>query len=157
MIEKRILCPERVRTIVGSFAFIEHRFLRDGFFASLGHHELLLYTFLVLAADRYGVSFYGYDRICSVLGFTVEDYIAARNQLIEKDLLAFDGTLFQLLSLPGKPGINQAALLKTSGDMERSDPATIHQIFSQLGERLIHKDATVPPGVRGSAPDRRTP
>ena len=157
MIEKRILCPERVRKIAGSFAFIEHRFLRDGFFASLGHHEVLLYAFLVLAADRYGISFYGYDRICSVLRFTVEDYIEARNQLIEKDLLAFDGTLFQLLSLPEKPVLNRAALLKTADDMERSDPATIHQIFSQLGERMLHKDDTVPPRVRGSAPDRRTP
>ena len=157
MIEKRILCPERVRKIAGSFAFIEHRFLRDGFLASLGHHELLLYAFLVLAADRYGISFYGYDRICSVLRFTVEDYIEARNQLIEKDLLAFDGTLFQLLSLPEKPVLNQAALLKTSDDMERSDPATIDQIFSRLEERMRHKGAAVRPRARGSTPDRRTP
>ncbi len=154
MIEKRILCPQRVRKIADSFAFIEHRFLRDGFFASLDHHELLLYAFLVLAADRYGVSFYGYDRICSVLRFTVEDYIESRNELIEKDLLAFDGTLFQLLSLPEKPVLNGTGLLKTADDMERSDPATIHQIFSQLGERLPHKDG---PGMGGSGPARRTP
>lgn len=154
MIEKRILCPERVRKIAGSFAFIEHRFLRDGFFASLGHHELLLYAFLVLAADRCGISFYGYDRLCSFLRFTVEDYIQARNQLIEKDLLAFDGTLFQLLSLPEKPVLNHTALLKTADDMEKSDPATIHQIFSQMGERLRHKDG---PRMPGSWPDRRTP
>jgi hypothetical protein len=113
-----------------------------------------LYTFLVLAADRYGISFYGYDRICSFLRFTVEDYIEARNQLIEKDLLAFDGTLFQLLSLPEKPVLNRAGLLKTADDMARSDPATIHQIFSQLGERLRHKDGPRTPGA-GRA--RRTP
>ena len=157
MIEKRVLCPERVRKIAGSFAFIEHRFLSDGFFAALGHHELLLYAFLILVADRYGISFYGYDRICSVLRFTVEEYIEARNQLIEKDLLAFDGSLFQLLSLPEKPVLNRAALLTTADDMERSDPATIHQIFSQLGKRLLPKDTTGPPRVRGSAPARRTP
>jgi hypothetical protein len=29
-----ILCPDRIRKINGSFAYIEHRFLRDGFFAS---------------------------------------------------------------------------------------------------------------------------
>gem|GEM_PF-6030303 len=29
MIEKRILCPERVRKIEGSFAFVEHRFLNS--------------------------------------------------------------------------------------------------------------------------------
>lgn len=136
MIEKRILCHERVRRIGGSFAFIEHRFLRDGFLASLGHHELLLYFFLVLAADRYGISFYGYDRICSLLRLSVEEYLEARNQLIEQDLIAFDGTLFQVLSLPEKSACRQKALLKTPEDMERADPATIHQIFAKaFGER----------------------
>lgn len=158
MIEKRILCPERVRKIASSFAFMEHRFLRDGFFASLGHHEALLYAFLVLAADRYGISFYGYDRICLALKLTLEEYIEARNLLINKDLIAFDGTFFQVLSLPERPVRCKETLLKTSEDMERSDPATIAQIFSQLrGNGCSIKDATVPPGVRDSAPDRRTP
>ena len=64
MIKKSILYPHRLRKINGSFAFIEHRFLRDGFFESLTHHELLLYLFLVLASDRHGLSYYAYDKIC---------------------------------------------------------------------------------------------
>ncbi len=136
MIEKRILCHERVRKIGGGFAFIEHRFLQGGFLVSLGHHELLLYVFLVLAGDRHGLSFYGYDRICSLLRLTPEDYIEARNLLIDKDLIAFDGTLFQVLSLPEKSVPCQKPLLKTPDDMERSDPATVAQIFSRLcGEK----------------------
>lgn len=136
MIEKRILCHERVRRIGSGFAFIEHRFLRDGFLAGLGHNELLLYLFLVLAADRYGISFYGYDRMCSLLRLTVEEYLEARNQLIEKDLIAFDGSLFQVLSLPDKPACKHKSVLKTLEDMERADPATIDQIFAKtFGER----------------------
>jgi hypothetical protein len=54
MIEKQPLDPERVRKINSSFAFLEHRFLRDGFWSSLSQHELLLYVFLVLVADRKG-------------------------------------------------------------------------------------------------------
>ena len=46
MIEKRVLCPERVRTVKGSFGFLEHRFLRDGFWDTLDHHALLFYVFL---------------------------------------------------------------------------------------------------------------
>jgi hypothetical protein len=30
--KKKVLEPDRIRKINGSFAFIEHRFLRDGFF-----------------------------------------------------------------------------------------------------------------------------
>lgn len=102
MIERQPLVPGRVRKIAGSFAFIEHRFLRDGFWQSLSPHELTLYLFLVLVADRRGLSFYGFDKICSILGTSLDHFIAARDQLIEKDLIAFDGTLFQVLSLPAE-------------------------------------------------------
>ncbi len=103
MIEKRILCPDRVRKIGGSFAFVEHRFLRDGFWGSLTRDELLLYFLLVMAADRAGVSYYGYEKLCSLLSIAADDYIAARNALIDKDLIAFEAPLFQVLSLPAKP------------------------------------------------------
>jgi hypothetical protein len=100
MIRKKILAPERIRQIDGSFGFIPHRFLTDGFFAALGQHELLLYLFLIMVADRYGLSFYSYHSICSLLGLTVDQYGKARDDLIAKDLIAFDGTIFQVLSLP---------------------------------------------------------
>lgn len=130
MVKKEPLCPERLRTITGSFAFVEHRFLRDGFFASLSHHELLLYLFLVLVADRHGLSYYSYDKICMLLRICLDEYLTARNSLIRKDLLAFDGHLFQVLSLPEKPVIQPAKPLKTRQQMEEADPATIHQIIT---------------------------
>lgn len=128
MIEKKILCPERVRKIQGSFAFIEHRFLREGFWVSLTHDELLLYVLLVMAADRVGLSYYGYDKLCTLLSLPVDEYIVARNALIEKDLIAFDGRMFQVLSLPGKAPIPHSRLLRTPEEMADRDPATIHQI-----------------------------
>ncbi len=99
-IEKQPLKPERIRKINGSFAFIEHRFLRNGFWASLEPEELLMYIFLILVADRNGLSYYSYDKICTLVGLTPDEYIQARNALINKDLIAFDGRLFQVLSLP---------------------------------------------------------
>ena len=126
---KKVLIPERVRKIGGSFAFIEHRFLRDGFFLKLSHLEHLLYFFLVLVSDRCGLSYYSFDKICSVLGIDVDDYIQARNALIDNDLIAFDGTLFQVLSLPEGPKLRRPVILKNLEDMERSDPATIRQIL----------------------------
>src|SRR5262249_24625676 len=79
MIAKQPLCPDRRRTITRSFAFIEHRCLRDGFWSSLSQLECLLYVFLVLVADRNGLSYYSYDKICTLLRFTLEDYLVARN------------------------------------------------------------------------------
>jgi len=62
-----------------------------------------LYLFLVLVSDRFGLSYYAYDSICSLLQLTLEDYIQARDDLLKRDLIAFDGTLFQVLQLPAKP------------------------------------------------------
>lgn len=93
--------PDRIRRISNDgFAFVPHRFLRDGFFASLQHDELALYLFLLLAGNRDGVSFYRYDAICSILRVSLDDYLAARDALIARDLVAFDGTRYQVLSLP---------------------------------------------------------
>ena len=102
MIKKKILNHVRVRQINGGFSFIPHRFVLDGFLAALGQKELLLYLFLILASDRFGLSFYSYDTICTLLELSLDEYIASRNSLMDKDLIAFDGTLFQVLDLPGK-------------------------------------------------------
>lgn len=103
MITKRILKPDRVRRISRGFSFIPHRFLTDGFLAALDQSEALLYLFLVLASDRLGLSFYSYDRICNLLLLSLDQYIQARQGLIQKDLIAFDGTVYQVLELPPNP------------------------------------------------------
>ena len=128
VIRRAPILPERVRSIGGqSFAFLPHRFLREGFFASLTSDELRLYVLLVLAADRNGLSFYHYDSICSLLEIPLESYIRARNALITKDLIAFDGTRFQVLSLPEQPHFDNPAPL-THRTCEDDDPATIRAL-----------------------------
>jgi len=126
---------DRVRQIAGEgFGFLPHRFLQDGFLSALPPDALVLYVFLVLAANRVGVSFHRYDAICSVLGFHLDRYLHARNALIDGDLIAFDGTRFQVLSLPERPLAPPApAALRTAADFDEHDPATIrHLIRSSL-------------------------
>jgi hypothetical protein len=103
IVSKKIINPHRVRRIERGFSFIPHRFLSEGFLASLEQKEILLYFFLVLASDRYGLSFYSDDMICSLLKLSLDDYLDARDGLMDKDLIDFDGTLFQVLDLPPKP------------------------------------------------------
>lgn len=135
MIRKKILAPERIRQIEGSFGFIPHRFLTDGFLAALGQHELLLYLFLILAADRYGLSFYGYNSICSLLGLTVDQYMKARDGLIKKDLIAFDGTIFQVLSLPEPLNAYRRRKLRSTRE---KGPVPIAQVLRQSLRGLTH-------------------
>jgi len=122
MIKKKVLDKNRIRRIDGGFSFIPHRFLREGFLASLNQKELLLYLFLIMASDRNGLSFYSYDIICTLLQFNLDEYIASRDGLIEKDLIAFDGTLFQVLSLPQKQPDRQ----------KRRDRSPVKQLIQQV-------------------------
>jgi len=101
--EKRILRSDRIRHPNGRFSFIPHRFLVGGFLKSLSLNELSLYLFLTLASDKNGVSYYGQKSICSHLHLQKDDYLKARNGLVQRDLIAFDGVFFQVLKLPEKP------------------------------------------------------
>ena len=135
MIKKKILNDNRIRRISGSFGFIPHRFLTDGFLTALDQHQLLLYFFLVLVSDRYGLSYYGYDSICTALGLSLEQYIDARNSLIKKDLIAFDGTIFQVLSLPAP--LNAYRRQKPRS-IRAKGPVSIDQVLQQCLRGLTH-------------------
>ena len=135
MIRKKILVPDRVRQIEGGFGFIPHRFFTDGFLAALSQHELLLYLLLILAADRYGLSFYSSNAICSLLGLTANQYINTRDSLIKNDLIAYDGTIFQVLSLPAKPirvAITDAPRRRDRGKSPESVGQILKNAFKEL-------------------------
>jgi hypothetical protein len=122
--------PERVRRIgPDGFAFVPNRFLRDGFFAALRPAERELYFLLVVAGDRNGLSFYHYDSLCSLLQMELATYLHARNALIERDLIAYDGTRFQVLSLPERPGPATTRALRTPEDFAEHDQATIRAML----------------------------
>ncbi len=129
------LVPERIRSIGGQgFTFVPNRFLLGGFFSALSPDELLLYFLLMLAGDRNGLSFYHYDSLCSLLQMPIESYLRARNALIEKDLIAFDGTRYQVLELPVKPPV-VGRPLRTAEEFEANDPATVRLLLEEvLGE-----------------------
>jgi hypothetical protein len=134
MIKKKILNPDRIRRINGGFSFIPHRFLSQGFLASLQQKEILLYLFLVIASDRYGLSFYSYDAICTLLELDLDQYINARDDLINKDLIAFNGTLFQVLDLPEKPVLSVDR--KQTDRKQTAPPADIVRFAGQVGKRM---------------------
>jgi hypothetical protein len=103
MFEKKVIVPHKVRKISNSFSFIPHRFMRDGFWSSLSSSELLLYLFLVTVSDNNGMSYYGSKKICSLLYFSNDEYVDARDRLIARKLIAHDNVFFQVLELPAKP------------------------------------------------------
>jgi len=81
--------PSRIRSIRGSFGWVDHRLLRDGHLAQMSLPEIGLYFFLILAADRNGVSYYRKEHISKILGLSEDDFHCARDRLVEKRLMAF--------------------------------------------------------------------
>jgi len=128
MIKKHVLNDQRIRRIDGGFSFIPHRFLTDGFLSALDPHQLLLYFFLVLAGDRYGLSFYSYDSICSLLQMSMDQYLQARHALIEKDLIDFDGTIFQVLDLPLVAPTSNSSTKSKSSQLKQLLQSTVKEV-----------------------------
>jgi hypothetical protein len=90
-----------------------------------------LYFLLIVAGDRNGVSFYGVDSICNLLCLDREAYMLARSGLISKDLIAFDGRRYQVLSLPPEPQLPVSGPLTSEEDLAEHDPATIRSLIEK--------------------------
>jgi hypothetical protein len=108
--QTEVLYSTNVRRIEGSFAWIDHRLLRNGYLAVMTHADQALYLFLALAADRHGVSFYRKERICGVLGLDFGQFEVARDRLIDLKLIAFEpysaatpNGHYQVLPVDGRP------------------------------------------------------
>ena len=60
-----------------------------------------LYLFLITVSDAQGLSYYGAPTLARRLHLSDEQFAAARQQLVELDLIAYRSPLYQVLALPG--------------------------------------------------------
>jgi hypothetical protein len=92
--------PDRRRSIRGSFSWIDHRFLRQGFDRGLTRLEKLLYFLLVAVSNQDGVSFYSDARLAELLDIRFPHELdGARKELVARDLIAYEGGIYQVLDL----------------------------------------------------------
>jgi len=93
--------PDRRRSIRGSFSWIDHRFLREGFEEGLTRLEKLFYFVLVAVSNQDGVSFYSDARLTELLDVRFPHELdGARQELVTRDLIAYEGGIYQVLDLP---------------------------------------------------------
>lgn len=98
--KKRVLMLGRVRRMPPSgWSWIDGRFLREHA-AALGREAITLYFFLAAVADRDGVSFYSDASTAAVLRLSPAQVASARNELVARDLVAYDAPTAQVLSMP---------------------------------------------------------
>jgi len=104
MITKHLLRPQRLRRIPPSFSWVDHRLVRHEYLVRASHSAWTLYLFLVTVGDAQGLSYYSDAAIGRHLKMDVVSLSAARQQLIQADLIAYRKPLYQVLSLPDDPG-----------------------------------------------------
>ncbi len=101
-IQKRILVGERLRRPPATgWSWLDRRFLREhGDY--LSREAMLLYLFLAAVADRHGLSFYSDHTLTSRLRLAPPVLQTARQELLDRDLIAIQLPLVQVLSLPAQ-------------------------------------------------------
>ena len=100
MTRKHLLQPERLRRIPPSFSWVDHRLVRDHYLPRADHSAWALYLFLLTVADVQGLSFYSDRAIGRHLKMDSLQLSAARQQLGQADLIAYQKPLYQMLTLP---------------------------------------------------------
>ena len=106
MFPKRVLVPQRLRRPPATgWSWVDRRFLREhGDY--LSREAMLLYLFLAAVADRHGLSFFSDHALTSRLRLTQPVLEQARQELLDRDLIAYQLPLVQVLTLP-TPGVSR--------------------------------------------------
>ncbi len=101
-IHKRVLLTQRRRRPPATgWSWIDRRFLRE-YAPSLKRDAVLLYFFLIAVSDKDGLSYWGDSAIAANLRMAQSDVAEARDELLFRDLIAYEEPLYQVLSLPPK-------------------------------------------------------
>jgi hypothetical protein len=101
MIEKRVVCRERVREVPEQFSWVDQRLVRHDHIRRCDCRGLALYLLLVTVGDAQGVSYYSDATAARLLSLSVAEVQEARRQLVAAGLIAYERPLYQVLSLGG--------------------------------------------------------
>ncbi len=126
MIHKQILVSGRVRRPpTDGWSWIDRRFLREHA-SRLSHEAIVLYFFLAAVSDKDGLSFYGDASIAVRLRMEETTVVAARDELVAADLVAYRAPLAQVLSLPAARLQRRGGGLAAFGEILRNltDPSS---------------------------------
>jgi hypothetical protein len=125
-IQKRVLCPARLRKVPPQFNWIDQRLVRDKHIGRVSHAALALYLFLLTVADAQGLSYYSDTAIVTMLHIDVDHFQHARNELVAAHLIAYQKPLYQVLSLDEPADLTPRV----------SQPQSIGELLPRLEKRL---------------------
>ena len=133
---KRVLRPERLRRVPAQFSWVDQRLVREGFVDRCDARAAALYLFLVTVADAQGLSYYSEATLTRRLHLAAGELSAARNQLIELELLVYRAPIYQVLALPSAAVTAPAPAPASAGVCDRQTArAHLARLLAQLERR----------------------
>jgi hypothetical protein len=127
---KRVICPERIRTIPAHFSWVDHRLVRERYIERCDACAAALYLFLVTVADAQGLSYYADTSLARRLSMAPARLEMARSDLIRIGLIAWQRPLYQVLAL------DAPAAQPAPHSSPHSDVATqLERLHAALGKR----------------------
>ena len=137
---KRLLRPERLRQVPEQFSWVDHALVQRHLIDRCDASAAALYLFLVTVADAQGLSYYGSASLMQRLHLSTEELDAARQQLIDLELVAFEAPLYQVLAIAGTPAAPRTAPTSPTSapaptSRDTGGPVRLAQLLGQLEQR----------------------
>lgn len=133
---KRVLRPDRLRQVPDQFSWVDQVFVQRHFIDRCCARAAALYLFLVTVADAQGLSYYSQSTLTARLHLSHEELAAAREQLIELELIAYQAPLYQVLALPAtQPTMPAPAPVPAQVGHSRDGTARLTQCLNQMRHR----------------------
>jgi hypothetical protein len=137
---KRLLRPQQLRQVPEHFSWIDHALVQRHLIDRCDARTAALYLFLVTVADAQGLSYYGSSSLMQRLHLSIEELGAARQQLIDLELIAYQAPLYQVLAIPGttvsaRAASTSPASLSAPAARDSAGPVSLAQLLGQLEHR----------------------
>ena len=138
---KRLLLPQRLRQVPEQFSWIDQALVQRHLIDRCDARAAALYLFLVTVADAQGLSYYGSASLMQRLHLSTEELGAARQQLIDLELLAYQAPLYQVLAIAGTTAAPRTASTSTTppppppAAVDTGAPVSLAQLLGQLEQR----------------------
>ncbi len=130
---KQLLRPERQRQVPEQFSWVDQALVQQRFIDRCEASSAALYLFLITVSDAQGLSYYGAPTLARRLRLSDEQFAAARQQLIELDLIASRSPLYQVLALPGTVAAPRPA--PRTPAITGSQPVSLATLLQQAQQR----------------------
>lgn len=122
----------------GQFSWVDHALVQRHLIDRCDARAAALYLFLVTVADAQGLSYYGSSSLMQRLHLSSEELSAARQQLIDLDLVAYQAPLYQALAISATTVASRApspARSPVAAAGDTGTPVSLAQLLGQLEQR----------------------